>query len=77
MQSDSFSAEPALRPTDLPDHLVFDLPTGPCPPPRELTGVTIDMAEANFRPLINASRDKWPSQEERLRSKNPEPFVMK
>lgn len=73
---DSSSAELASRRIDLPDHLVFDLPDGPAPPPLEIKGVTIEMAEANFRPVINAVRDKWPTQAERLRNKNAEPFVM-
>lgn len=72
----SSSAELARNRNKLPDHLVFDLPVGPCPPPLEITGITIDMAEANFRPFIDATRDKWPTQEERLQNKNPEPFVM-
>jgi len=38
--------------------------------------VTIEFAEANFRPLIEATRYTWPSPEERLKGKNPEPFVM-
>lgn len=38
--------------------------------------VSIDMAEANFRPLLDAVRDKWPTPEERWRSKNHQPFVM-
>ncbi len=38
--------------------------------------VSIEMAEANFRPLIEATRHLWPSPEERWKSKNPKPFVM-
>lgn len=76
MPLDLLSAELKSMRVELPDHLVFDLPDGPCPPPLEITGVTIDMAEANFRPLIDATRHLWPTQEERLRKKCPAPFVM-
>jgi hypothetical protein len=57
--------------------LDLDLPTlMESIPDRDPPWVSIAVAEANFRPLIDATRDKWPTQEERLRNKNPEPFVM-
>jgi hypothetical protein len=38
--------------------------------------MSIDEIESLYRPIIDANRHLWPSQEERLRNKNPEPFVM-
>ena len=38
--------------------------------------VSIEFAEANFRPLIEATRHMWPSPEARLKAKNLKPLVM-
>lgn len=74
---DPLSSQRTSKQIKLPCHLSSDLSAMarllPAPPKRVLS---IDEVERLYRPIIDACRHLWPSQEERLRSKNPEPFVL-